>query len=78
MKITIQSIRFDADIKLLNFIQKKSNKLDQYFDQIVSGAVYLKLAKVEDEANKICEIKLSVRLNDQSEFRTCAKIASFL
>ncbi len=60
MKITIQSIRFDADIKLLNFIQKKANKLDQYFDQIVSGAVYLKLAKVEDEANKICEIKLNV------------------
>jgi len=60
MKITVQSIHFNADIKLLDFIQKKADKLDQYFDQIVSGEVYLKLANVEDEANKISEIKLNV------------------
>jgi putative sigma-54 modulation protein len=60
MKITIQSIRFNADVKLLDFIQKKVDKLDQHFDQIISGEVYLKLEKVEDEANKISEIKLIV------------------
>jgi putative sigma-54 modulation protein len=60
MKITVQSIHFNADIKLLDFIQKKADKLDQYFDQIVNAEVYLKLANVEDEANKISEIKLNV------------------
>jgi putative sigma-54 modulation protein len=60
MKITVQSIHFNADIKLLDFIQKKADKLDQYFDQIVYAEVYLKLANVEDEANKISEIKLNV------------------
>ena len=58
MKIRVQSIRFDADKKLLDFIQKKTNKLDQFYDKVISGEVYLKLENVEDEANKITEIKL--------------------
>jgi putative sigma-54 modulation protein len=58
MKITVQSIRFNADKKLLDFIQKKADKLDTFYDHIISGEVYLKLENVEDEANKIAEIKL--------------------
>ncbi|MGY4385498.1 putative sigma-54 modulation protein [Pedobacter sp. UYP24] len=60
MKITVQSIHFTADHKLLDFIQKKVDKLDQFYDQIISGEVYLKLENVDDEANKISEIKLNV------------------
>jgi len=60
MKITVQSIHFNADQKLLDFIQRKVDKLDQFFDQIISGEVYLKLENVDDEANKISEIKLNV------------------
>jgi putative sigma-54 modulation protein len=60
MKFTVQSIHFNADVKLLDFIHRKVEKLDQYFDQIISGEVYLKLENVEDEANKISEIKLVV------------------
>ena len=60
MKITVQSIRFDADKKLLDFIQKKANKLDQFYDRIISGEVYLRLENVEDVANKITEIKLTL------------------
>ena len=60
MKITVQSIRFDADKKLLDFIQKKANKLDLYSDKIINGQVYLKLENVEDEANKITEIKIAL------------------
>lgn len=60
MKIGVQSIHFNADVKLLDFIQKKANKLDQFYDQIISGEVYLKLENVDDEANKVSEIKLMV------------------
>ena len=60
MKITVQSIHFTADVKLLDFIQKKVDKLEQFHDQIINGEVYLKLENVDDEANKISEIKLSV------------------
>jgi putative sigma-54 modulation protein len=58
MKIRVQSIHFNADKKLLDFIQKKADKLDLFFDQIISGEVYLKLENVEDEANKITEFKV--------------------
>jgi putative sigma-54 modulation protein len=64
MKIRVQSIHFTADIKLLDFIQKKADKLDQFFDQIISGEVYLKLENTADEANKITEIKLLIPGND--------------
>ena len=60
MKITVQSIHFTADSKLLDFIQKKADKLDQFYDKIISGEVYLKLENVEDEANKVTEIKLQL------------------
>ncbi len=60
MKIRVQSIRFNADKKLLDFIQKKADKLDTFYDHIISGEVYLRLEKVENEANKITEIKLTL------------------
>ncbi len=60
MKIRVQSIHFNADKKLLDFIQKKVDKLDLFYDKIIGGEVYLKLENVEDEANKISEIKLMV------------------
>ncbi len=60
MKITVQSIHFTADKGLLAFIQKKADKLDTFHDHIINGEVYLKLENVEDEANKITEIKLSL------------------
>lgn len=60
MKIGIQSIHFNADQKLLAFIQKKVNKLDQFYDQIISGEVYLRLDNVTEETNKKVEIKLMI------------------
>ena len=58
MKIRVQSIHFTADSKLLDFIQTRVDKLDQFFDQIISGEVYLKLENADNEENKITEIKL--------------------
>ncbi len=63
MKITVQSIHFTADKGLLEFIQKKADKLETFYDNIVNGEVYLKLENVEDEANKIAEIKLQLQGN---------------
>ena len=60
MKIGIQSIHFSADQKLLAFIQKKVDKLDQFYDQIISGEVYLKLNNVAEDANKTSEIKIMI------------------
>jgi putative sigma-54 modulation protein len=57
MKLQIQSIHFDADKKLLDFIQKKLNKLDSIHDRITGGDVYLRVENV-DSNNKSVHVKL--------------------
>ena len=58
MKLKIQSIHFNADEKLLGFIQEKVDKLMHFYDDILGGEVYLKIDKSVDHENKITEIKL--------------------
>ncbi|HLW19643.1 MAG TPA: ribosome-associated translation inhibitor RaiA [Cyclobacteriaceae bacterium] len=60
MKLQMQSIHFVADQKLIDFIQKKTDKLDTYCDQIIDGEVIMKLDKNDRSENKIVEIKLNV------------------
>jgi putative sigma-54 modulation protein len=64
MNIRINSVRFDADKKLEQFIEKKVNKLEQYADNIVTAEVYLRLGSSQDPENKIVEIRLFVPGND--------------
>lgn len=58
MKLQIQSIHFDADQKLLDFIQKKMDKLDTFFDRIVDGEVYLKVESNDQKGNKWVHVQL--------------------
>ena len=60
MKLDIQSIHFDADKKLLEYIEKKINKLDNFYDQILGGEVFLRLTN-EAKENKLVEVKLHVQ-----------------
>ncbi|HLG03548.1 MAG TPA: ribosome-associated translation inhibitor RaiA [Bacteroidia bacterium] len=71
MDISIQSIHFTADRKLINFVQDKVSKLSQYYDGIISGEVFLKLDKSESATNKVAEIKLNVPGNDLYVKRQC-------
>jgi putative sigma-54 modulation protein len=59
MKLKVQSIHFDADRKLVDFIQKKVDKLETFFDRMVDGEVFLRLNN-EGVENKTVEIKLNV------------------
>lgn len=60
MKLQMHSIHFDADHKLTDFIQRKADKLDTFYDRIIDGEVFMRLDKNEKNANKIIEIKLNV------------------
>lgn len=59
MKIKVQSIHFDADRKLINFIQQKVDKLELFYDRMVDGEVFLRLNN-EGVENKTVEIKLNL------------------
>lgn len=60
MQTQIHAIHFDADDKLKTFIQKKVDKLENFYDNIINSEVYLRLDKSENKINKIAEIKLNV------------------
>ena len=59
MKLKVHSIHFDADQKLVAYIQKKVNKLDTFYDRLVDGEVFLRLNN-EGSDNKTVEIKLNL------------------
>src|SRR3954464_6182685 len=58
MTINIQSVHFDADKRLLDFITDKVEKLNTFYDGIITSEVTLKLDKSSTSDNKICEIKM--------------------
>jgi putative sigma-54 modulation protein len=60
MKITINAIKFDADRKLITFVQDKVKKLPKFFDDIIAVEVFLKLEKTQDMDNKTVEIKIEI------------------
>ena len=60
MDIKVHSIHFDADVKLISFIQGKVSKLGMHFDNIVTSEVFLRLDKSKDMDNKVTEIRLAV------------------
>jgi putative sigma-54 modulation protein len=60
MKTTINSIKFDADRKLVVFVQDKVKKLAKFYDEILAAEVFLKLENSQDTDNKIVEIKIEI------------------
>ncbi|TAE74930.1 MAG: ribosome-associated translation inhibitor RaiA [Bacteroidetes bacterium] len=61
MNLQIHSVHFDADIKLLDFIRKKLEKLETFYDRITDGEVFFRLEKGEhSRENKVVEIKLNI------------------
>ena len=64
VNVIIHSIHFDADQKLLSFIEEKINKLGHYFERIIDGEVYLKVENVNNTSNKLVEIRLKIPRNE--------------
>jgi putative sigma-54 modulation protein len=60
MSTIVQSIHFDADQDLVNFIESKVSKLNQFYDRIIDSEVYLKVDKNATNENKIAEIRLAL------------------
>ncbi|WP_054851743.1 ribosome hibernation-promoting factor, HPF/YfiA family [Olleya sp. ITB9] len=60
MKVNTQAINFNAEPQLLEFIQKKMNKLELYYDKVIQSEVYLKVEKRSNKLNKIFEAKINI------------------
>jgi putative sigma-54 modulation protein len=61
MNVNIQTVHFDADTRLVSYIEKKLEKLVQYHDRITNVEVFLKLDNVvHNIKDKIAEIRVQV------------------
>lgn len=60
MNITINSVHFEADKKLVSFVNQKVEKLLQFYSEIISADVYLRLENSQDTENKVAEIRLDI------------------
>jgi putative sigma-54 modulation protein len=64
MKLKVKSVHFDADQKLLSFIQEKVDKLEHFYENIMTGEVSLRVENSSDDENKYVQIRLNVPGND--------------
>ncbi len=64
MDIKIHSIHFDADKRLIDFINSKVKKLIQFYDNIIGVEVFLRLEKDQGIENKLAEIRLDIPGSD--------------
>ncbi|CEN40431.1 ribosome hibernation-promoting factor, HPF/YfiA family [Capnocytophaga cynodegmi] len=60
MKVYVHPVDFTVDQKLVDFIQKKMDKLDHFYDKIIEADVHLKLENTSSKENKVVEIKVHV------------------
>lgn len=61
MNVNIQTVHFDADSKLVAYIEKKISKLTQFHDRITGVDIYLKLDNVvHNIKDKVAEIKVTI------------------
>ena len=61
MNVNIQTVRFDADARLIEYINRKLEKLGTFHDRIIKVNVFLKLDNVVHTIkDKIAEIRIHV------------------
>jgi len=65
MIVHVQAIHFDADSSLMDYVQKKVEKLQQFHDRIIKVDVFLILDNVVHTIkDKIAEIRVHVPKSD--------------
>lgn len=61
MNVNIQTVRFNADTKLVDHVNQKLQKLTTFHDRIIKVNLYLKLDNVvHNIKDKIAEIRVQV------------------
>lgn len=64
MKVNVHAVNFAVDGKLVDFIQDRMDKLEKFYDRVVSADVYLKAENISEKENKNVELKLHVPGDD--------------
>jgi len=61
MNVNFQAVHFNADVKLIDYVTSRAQKLENFHDHIIKVDVYLKLDNlVHNIKDKIAEIRVHV------------------
>jgi len=60
MKVFTQSVNFNADKELINYVDEKVLTLVKFHDKIVDAEVFLKVLNISDKENKLVEVKINI------------------
>ena len=71
MKVNMQSVNFTVDRKLVDFIQRKMDKLETYYDKIIDADIYLKVENTSAKENKIVEARVNIPGDDLIVKKQC-------
>lgn len=71
MQLNVHTVQFKADQKLIAFTEEKVDKLEQFFDNIISGEVFLRLEKSDNTKNKLAEIRIHIPGKELFAKRQC-------
>ena len=68
MNVKIQSVKFDADKRLVDFIQAK---MDRFVERAIGAQVTLRIDKDDEQGNKVAIVKIDVAGDELLAERRC-------
>jgi putative sigma-54 modulation protein len=60
MNVFVQSVNFNSDKKLIDFVEKRVEGLEKFHDKIIDVEVFLKVQNTSGKENKITELKINI------------------
>nr|WP_297310038.1 ribosome-associated translation inhibitor RaiA [uncultured Flavobacterium sp.] len=64
MKVNVQAVNFNVDRKLVDFINVRLEKLEQYFDKIIDIDVNLHVENTSEKENKCADVIVKIPGDD--------------
>ena len=60
MNVNIQAVNFNVDRKLVDFINARMEKMEKFYDKLISVDVFLKVENSSEKDNKCVDIKIGI------------------
>ncbi|MDI9309974.1 MAG: ribosome-associated translation inhibitor RaiA [Limnohabitans sp.] len=71
MKVNVHAVNFNVDKKLVDFTDERVNKLEKFYDKIISADVFMKVEQTSEKENKVVETKVIVPGDEFIVKKTC-------
>lgn len=71
MEVMVNAVKFRADDRLVEFIEKKMKKVETLLPQAMKAEVTLKVDKDRSELNKIGEVRITVSGDELFASKQC-------